>query len=256
MKPSSIDEPGARKRPRTGSRQKASSAPTATVPRPLHRGRPPRTNGFDGDGGSPQGWSDKRTHGIHPQRCATAYRRLDVGRPPRCRARTTPARRRRSASREAFGASTCSPGATSTTPTPEAPRSTPTSANGAGPTPGLDIVHRTSAAVGQPATADRNGYRVVRRGSRYSVFPRTIASELTRRMGRYDALVEVMNGVPFFSPVWCRRPRIAVPPPRPRPDVGPDPARPARGARSHARGSHRATDLPPRPDRDAVGGDP
>jgi glycosyltransferase involved in cell wall biosynthesis len=73
---------------------------------------------------------------------------------------------------------------------------------------GLDIVHRTSAAIGQPATADRNGYRVVRRGSRYSVFPRTIASELTRRMGDYDALVEVMNGVPFFSPVWCRRPRI------------------------------------------------
>ena len=27
-------------------------------------------------------------------------------------------------------------------------------------------------------------------------------------MGRYDALVEVMNGVPFFSPVWCRRPRM------------------------------------------------
>ncbi len=73
---------------------------------------------------------------------------------------------------------------------------------------GLEIVHRTSAAVGQPATAERNGYRVVRRGSRYSVFPRTIASELTRRMGPYDALVEVMNGVPFFSPVWCRRPRL------------------------------------------------
>ena len=73
---------------------------------------------------------------------------------------------------------------------------------------GLDILHRTSAAVGQPAEAERNGYRVIRRGSRYSVFPRTIASELTRRMGRYDALVEVMNGVPFFSPVWCRRPRM------------------------------------------------
>jgi glycosyltransferase involved in cell wall biosynthesis len=73
---------------------------------------------------------------------------------------------------------------------------------------GLDVLHRTSGAVGQPAQAERHGYRVVRRGSRYSVFPRTIASELTRRMGRYDALVEVMNGVPFFSPVWCRRPRI------------------------------------------------
>jgi len=73
---------------------------------------------------------------------------------------------------------------------------------------GMDVLHRTSAAVGQPGESERNGYRVVRRGSRYSVFPRTIASELTGRMGRYDALVEVMNGVPFFSPVWCRAPRM------------------------------------------------
>lgn len=73
---------------------------------------------------------------------------------------------------------------------------------------GLDVLHRTSAAVGQPAESERNGYQVIRRGSRYSVFPRAIASELTRRMGRYDALVEIWNGVPWMSPVWCRRPRI------------------------------------------------
>lgn len=75
---------------------------------------------------------------------------------------------------------------------------------------GLDVLHRTSAGVGLPATARRNGYAVVRRGSRYSVFPRTIVSELTHRMGRYDALVEIWNGVPWFSPVWCRRPRITI----------------------------------------------
>jgi glycosyltransferase involved in cell wall biosynthesis len=73
---------------------------------------------------------------------------------------------------------------------------------------GLDITHRTSAAIGQPATADRNGYRVIRRGSRYSVFPRAVGSEWVHRMGAYDALVEVWNGVPWMSPVWCRRPRI------------------------------------------------
>lgn len=75
---------------------------------------------------------------------------------------------------------------------------------------GLEVLHRTSAARGLPATARRNGYEVVRRGSRYSVFPRTIASELTRSMGPYDALVEIWNGVPWFSPVWCRRPHITV----------------------------------------------
>jgi glycosyltransferase involved in cell wall biosynthesis len=75
---------------------------------------------------------------------------------------------------------------------------------------GLDITHRTSAAAGHPAEAVRHGYAVVRRGSRYSVFPRTVLAELARRMGPYDALVEVWNGVPWFSPVWCRRPRITV----------------------------------------------
>lgn len=75
---------------------------------------------------------------------------------------------------------------------------------------GLDITHRTSAAAGQPATTTRNGYRVIRRGSRYSVFPRTVAAEVAGRMGRYDALVEVWNGVPWLSPLWCRRPHITV----------------------------------------------
>ncbi|HEY0521453.1 MAG TPA: glycosyltransferase family 4 protein [Ilumatobacteraceae bacterium] len=73
---------------------------------------------------------------------------------------------------------------------------------------GLDVTHRTSAAIGQPSTADRNGYRVVRRGSRYSVFPRAVGSEWVGRMGGYDALVEVWNGVPWMSPLWCRKPRI------------------------------------------------
>ena len=73
---------------------------------------------------------------------------------------------------------------------------------------GLDITHRTSEAVGQPSTSTRNGYRVIRRGSRYSVFPRAVGSEWIRRMGAYDALVEVWNGVPWMSPLWCRKPRI------------------------------------------------
>jgi glycosyltransferase involved in cell wall biosynthesis len=75
---------------------------------------------------------------------------------------------------------------------------------------GLDITHRTSAAAGLPSTARRHGYRVIRRGSRYSVFGRTALSELGGRMGRSDALVEVWNGVPWFSPVWYRRPHMTI----------------------------------------------
>ncbi len=73
---------------------------------------------------------------------------------------------------------------------------------------GLDVLHRTSAAVGRPRVAVRNGYRVVRRGSRYSVFPRTMVSELLHRMGPRDALVEIWNGVPWMSPIWFRGPRM------------------------------------------------
>lgn len=72
---------------------------------------------------------------------------------------------------------------------------------------GLDVTHRTSHAVGLPATAERNGYHVVRRGSRYSVFPRAVAQELWSHR-QYDALVEIWNGVPWLSPLWCRKPRI------------------------------------------------
>ena len=75
---------------------------------------------------------------------------------------------------------------------------------------GLEVLHRTSHADGLPSVARRNGYDVVRRGGRMSVFPRTIASEVVGRMGRYDALVEIWNGVPWFSPLWCRKPRILI----------------------------------------------
>lgn len=72
---------------------------------------------------------------------------------------------------------------------------------------GLDVTHRTSLAIGLPATAERNGYHVIRRGSRLSVFPRAAAQEIWSHR-RYDALVEIWNGVPFLSPLWCRKPRI------------------------------------------------
>jgi glycosyltransferase involved in cell wall biosynthesis len=75
---------------------------------------------------------------------------------------------------------------------------------------GLDVVHRTSAAVGRPSEDRRHGYSVIRRGGRFSVFPRVLAGEVVRSMGRYDAVVEIWNGVPWLSPLWCRRPRVLV----------------------------------------------
>ncbi|HUY22359.1 MAG TPA: glycosyltransferase family 4 protein [Acidimicrobiales bacterium] len=73
---------------------------------------------------------------------------------------------------------------------------------------GLDVTLRTSTAAGQPARAERDGYHVLRRGRRYSVFPRSVLSGLAGRGGRPDGLVEIWNGMPFFSPLWARCPRV------------------------------------------------
>jgi glycosyltransferase involved in cell wall biosynthesis len=75
---------------------------------------------------------------------------------------------------------------------------------------GLDVLQRTSAAAGLAARSRRHGYAVIRRGSRYGVFPRAAAAEVLGRSGRSDALVEVWNGMPWFSPLWYRRPRLTI----------------------------------------------
>ena len=72
---------------------------------------------------------------------------------------------------------------------------------------GIEVLHRTSYAAGHPQRVVRNGYEVTRKAGRYMVFPRSVAAELAGRNGRRDGLVEIWNGVPFMSPLWCRGPR-------------------------------------------------
>ncbi|MEM8704970.1 MAG: glycosyltransferase family 4 protein [Actinomycetota bacterium] len=69
---------------------------------------------------------------------------------------------------------------------------------------GVEVVMRTSFAAGAPPRTVRDGYEVIRKAGRYAVFPRAALGELTGRHGRRDALVEIWNGVPFFSPLWAR----------------------------------------------------
>ncbi len=73
---------------------------------------------------------------------------------------------------------------------------------------GIDVSLRTAMAPGHPETVRRNGYAVVRKAGRYSVFPRTAFSGAAGRGGPWDGLVEIWNGMPFFSPVWARCPRV------------------------------------------------
>jgi glycosyltransferase involved in cell wall biosynthesis len=75
---------------------------------------------------------------------------------------------------------------------------------------GLDVTLRTSFAQGQAPMVVRDGYRVIRRAGRYLVFPRSVAAEVLGRHGGRDALVEIWNGMPFFSPIWAKGPRLVV----------------------------------------------
>jgi glycosyltransferase involved in cell wall biosynthesis len=69
---------------------------------------------------------------------------------------------------------------------------------------GIEVTMRTSEAPGLPRTLERDGYRVIRRSGRYLVFPATAVAEATGRAGPRDGLVEIWNGMPFLSPLWCR----------------------------------------------------
>lgn len=71
---------------------------------------------------------------------------------------------------------------------------------------GIEVTMRTSFAAGHPPEAVRNGYRVVRRGNRYVVFPQAAVEEARQQDAR-DGLIEIWNGMPFLSPLWAKGPR-------------------------------------------------
>ncbi|WP_446217423.1 glycosyltransferase family 4 protein [Micromonospora sp. IBHARD004] len=65
-----------------------------------------------------------------------------------------------------------------------------------------------------------DGMRVLRRGSRHTVYARAALTYLAgrlglgplgrRRLGRPDLIVDVCNGVPFFAPLYAGRPVLAL----------------------------------------------
>jgi glycosyltransferase involved in cell wall biosynthesis len=73
---------------------------------------------------------------------------------------------------------------------------------------GIEVQLRTSYAQGHPPVVMRDGYKVVRRAGRYMIFPRAALFEVSGRAGPRDGLVEIWNGMPFFSPVWARGPKV------------------------------------------------
>ena len=110
---------------------------------------------------------------------------------------------------------------------------------------GIEVTMRTSYAAGHPQVSWRDGYRVIRKAGRYLVFPRAAFSEMMGWHGGRDGLVEIWNGMPFFSPLWSRTRARHLAAPRARRDVADDAAAPARRVRQLRGVEAGAADLPP-----------
>jgi glycosyltransferase involved in cell wall biosynthesis len=73
---------------------------------------------------------------------------------------------------------------------------------------GIDVQLTTSRAPGAPRRAERDGVRIWRPAGRYLVFPAVAGARLLRHGQRADGVVEIWNGMPFFSPLWAPHPRV------------------------------------------------
>jgi glycosyltransferase involved in cell wall biosynthesis len=73
---------------------------------------------------------------------------------------------------------------------------------------GIDVRQWTSRVDGAAREITRDGYTVNRRAGRYAVFPRTALAGMRAKIGAGDGVVEIWNGMPFFTPLWSRKPRV------------------------------------------------
>ena len=65
---------------------------------------------------------------------------------------------------------------------------------------GAKVVFLTARAPEQPRAEQRAGIGIVRRGGRFTVYPRVLGWLLLRRWS-FDAVLDCQNGIPFFTPL-------------------------------------------------------
>lgn len=72
---------------------------------------------------------------------------------------------------------------------------------------GHEVTVLASGFAGASPETSEGGVRVLRLGGRFSVFAKA-AAYLLRRGRRYDVILDVQNGVPFWSPLLTRTPVV------------------------------------------------
>jgi glycosyltransferase involved in cell wall biosynthesis len=75
---------------------------------------------------------------------------------------------------------------------------------------GHDVTIFCAAYLGAARSEVVGGVRFVRRGGRRSVYAWAALYHLIGRLHGHDLVVDVQNGVPFFSPLYCSRPVVVL----------------------------------------------
>ncbi len=75
---------------------------------------------------------------------------------------------------------------------------------------GARVTVLCAAHAAAPADETVDGVRFVRRGTKLGVYAQGLLHLATRRLGRVDIVVDVQNGMPFFSRLGTRRPVVVL----------------------------------------------
>jgi glycosyltransferase involved in cell wall biosynthesis len=75
---------------------------------------------------------------------------------------------------------------------------------------GRPVTIFSAAHPAAPADETVRGVRFIRRGSWRTVYLRAALYHLMGRFGPHEVVIDVQNGIPFFSPVYCGRPVVVL----------------------------------------------
>ncbi len=75
---------------------------------------------------------------------------------------------------------------------------------------GHAVTHICGGYPGCAPEVNMDGVRIVRRGRRFTVYGRAFFEYLLRLRHECEIIIDVENGIPFFSPLYARKPVILV----------------------------------------------
>ncbi len=75
---------------------------------------------------------------------------------------------------------------------------------------GHEVIAFASAFAGAAREEIVDGYRVVRRGNKHTVYLHAAIWYLLRRGGKFDLVIDEVNGIPFFTPLYVFGKRMFV----------------------------------------------